>query len=108
MHVQYFFSCILFFLILCDQHRLVWTFCLVLNAVCTALNTVQRIIPAHRSLHEYKICFSADSDSEQAQVYSDEQIAEIIDGAFAGMDKDNDGFIDFAEYRFAEETNQTP
>lgn len=74
--------------------------------------------PKHRTMNiisrsqiftrKYKICFSADSDSEQAQVYSDEQIAEIIDGAFAGMDKDNDGLIDFGEYRFAEETNQTP
>lgn len=63
---------------------------------------------AHRSLPVHQIYFSADSGSEQAQVYSDEQIAEIIDGAFAGMDKDNDGLIDFAEYRFAEETNQTP
>lgn len=44
------------------------------------------------------------ADSDQAEVYSDDQIAEIIDGAFAGMDKNNDGQVDFAEYRVGDET----
>lgn len=35
-----------------------------------------------------------------ANAYTDLQIAEMIDGTFGGMDKNNDGFIDFAEYRF--------
>lgn len=43
-------------------------------------------------------------DSEQAQVYTDEQIAEIIDGVFIGMDTDNDGLIDFAEYTLGRDT----
>lgn len=41
--------------------------------------------------------------NEKPHSYSDEELSEFIDVAFKSMDKNNDGLIDFAEYRHSQE-----
>ncbi|XP_017471052.1 PREDICTED: multiple coagulation factor deficiency protein 2-like [Rhagoletis zephyria] len=42
---------------------------------------------------------------ESGKVYSDENLSEIIDYVLKRMDLNNDGYVDYAEYRKSEEAD---
>lgn len=42
-----------------------------------------------------------DNNNAELPVYSDNDIAELIDGSLRSMDKNDDGLVDFIEYRLA-------
>lgn len=43
----------------------------------------------------------ADDKEGKGHVYLDEELSKIVDAAFEKMDKNDDGLIEFAEYRQA-------
>lgn len=42
---------------------------------------------------------SADNNNEQAPAYTDDQMSGMIDSTLLAMDTNDDGWVDFAEYR---------
>lgn len=56
---------------------------------------------------EIKLLEGDKVDKESQYIYPDSQIGEIIDISLR-MDKNKDGYIDFAEYRNAEENYSKP
>lgn len=47
-----------------------------------------------------------DNDNAQSPAYTDEQVATMVDATMSSMDRDNDGHIDFGEYRLADVNNE--
>lgn len=47
--------------------------------------------------------FFIDSEDEEEKIsYTDTQLSELIDHLFKAMDKDDDGFVDYTEFKLSE------
>lgn len=44
------------------------------------------------------ITIEKDGKKEAAEIYTDEQITNVIDNVFSQMDKDKDGYISYTEF----------
>lgn len=49
-----------------------------------------------------------DGKKADSEVYSDEQITNVVDNVFSQMDKDNDGFISYTEFMTTNQQDPPP